>query len=137
MLSLLEESLADPLVHDDQGDLWSFLLVLFINVVSVKSVLKGNYLVELSQLLINDQLAHRITHTVSVDENMLWHLAIEVSVALESTLEVVRENTRRDNLLTFDRLRASLRIILAEVRIVCCTEANSTLFAFVADIDAN
>ena len=46
LLSLLEESLTDPLVHDDQGDLWSFLFLLFTT-VSSESVFKCYDLIEL------------------------------------------------------------------------------------------
>ena len=48
LLSLLEEPLADSLVHDYQRDLRSFLLRFFVNIVSTKAVLKCDYLVKLS-----------------------------------------------------------------------------------------
>ena len=102
-----------------------------------EAVLKGNDLVKLSQFLINDLFTHRVTNTVSVDENVLWHLTIEFSVALESALEVIRKNCGRDNLLAFDWLRTGLSIVFAEIGIVCCTEANGTLLAFMTNINSD
>lgn len=51
---LLEESLANALVHDDQGDLGSFLGGLTM----VTTVLHGNDAVKLGQFLVDDLLAH-------------------------------------------------------------------------------
>lgn len=111
-LSLLEESLSNTLVDDDQGDLWRldrsrlFILFLFFcrsftstsGILSVSSiflllenaVLFGNNLMELVKFLIDDHLSHGITNTISVDEDMLRHGVVEVTVTLEGTLEIVR-----------------------------------------------
>lgn len=111
-LSLLEESLSNTLVDDDQGDLWRldrsrlFILFLFFSrsftstsgILSVSSiflllenaVLFGNNLMELVKFLIDDHLSHGITNTISVDEDMLRHGVVEVTVTLEGTLEIVR-----------------------------------------------
>ena len=86
---MLEESLANSLVHDDQSNLWGFLFRFFFLVVSPESVFKCYDLIELGKFLVNDLFTHRVTYTVSVDENMLGHLTIEVPVALEGALEVV------------------------------------------------
>ena len=91
MLGLLEESLTDSFINDDQSDLGGLL---GLHILVIESVLQCHDLVELGQLLIDDLLPHGVTHTISVDENVLWHLPIEVSVALESALEVVREDSR-------------------------------------------
>lgn len=110
-LSLLEESLSNTLVDDDQGDLWRldrsrlFILFLFFcrsftstsGILSVSSiflllenaVLFGNNLMELVKFLIDDHLSHGITNTISVDEDMLRHGVVEVTVTLEGTLEIV------------------------------------------------
>lgn len=136
LLSLLEEPLANTLVHDDQSDLRGLLVVLFFTVCT-DSVLECHNLVKLGKLLVNDLLTHRITDTVTVDENVLRHLTVEVPVALEGALEVVRQDGGRDDLLSLDWLRTSLCVVLAEVGVVSGTEANSTLFSFMADINSD
>lgn len=94
-LSLLEESLANSLVHDDQGDLGllnldrSLALLERRLVFRVETVFFLYDLVELVELVVDDLLAHGITYTIPVDEDVLGHLAIEVAVALEGALEVV------------------------------------------------
>ena len=100
--------------------------------------LKGNNLVKLGQLLVNDLLSHGVTDTVSVDEDVAWHGSIvEVSVALECSLEVVREDGGGDDFLSLHRLRASLSIVLAHVGVIGSAEPNCTLFTFVANIDTH
>jgi len=89
LLSLLEESLANTLVHDDQRDLRGSYSVFFRNAFLADGVLHSHNLVELGEFLVNDLLAHGITDTITVDENVLWHLVVEIPVALEGTLEVV------------------------------------------------
>lgn len=137
LLSLLEEPLANTLVHDDQSDLRSLLLLLFFNVVLADSVLKSHNLVELGEFLVNDLLAHAVTDTITVDENVLWHLTVEVPVALEGTLEVVGQDGGRDDLLSLDWLWTGLCIVLAEVGVVSGTEANSALLTLMADINSD
>jgi len=133
---LLEESLANSLVHDDKSDLRGFLLLVFV--LRIQIVLQGHDLVQLGQLLVNDLLSHGVTNTVSVDEDMAWHGSIvEVTVAGECSLEVVRQNGGRDDLLAFDGLGAGLRIVLTHVGVVGGAESNSTLLALVTDIDSN
>ena len=68
---------------------------------------------------------------------MLRHLTVEVPVSREGALEVVRQDGGRDDLLSLDWLRASLCVVLAEVRVVSGAEANGTLFALMADINSN
>ena len=136
LLSLLEESLADTLVHDDQRDFRSLLLVLLLNVVLTDAVLKGHNLVQLGEFLVNDLLTHGVTDTITVDENMLRHFPVEVPVALEGALEVVRKDGGRDDLLTLNWLRASLCVVLAEVGVVGSTEADGRLFTLMTDINA-
>lgn len=111
-LSLLEESLSDTLIHDDQGNLGRldrsgngvFVLLLLsggfsrsggvlgiglIFLCLEDAVLLGDDLVELVELFVNDHLSHGITDTISVDEDVLGHRSIEVAVTLEGALEVV------------------------------------------------
>ena len=137
LLGLLEESLADSLVHDDKSNLRSFLLRLFFDIVATKSVLKGHDLVELGQFLVDDLLTHRVTYTISVDENMLGHLSIEVSVALEGALEVIWEDSCRNNFLALDWLWTGLSVVLAEVRVVGSAETNGTLLTLVTHINSD
>lgn len=44
---------------------------------------------ELVELLIDNHLSHGVTDTITVDEDVLWHRSVKVSVTLESPLEVV------------------------------------------------
>lgn len=137
LLSLLEESLANTLVHDDQCDLRGLLLVLFRNVILADAVLKCHNLVKLGEFLVNDLLAHGITDTITVDEDVLGHLTVEVPVALEGTLEVVGQDGGRDDLLSLDWLWTGLCIVLAEVGVVSGTEADRGLLSLVADINSD
>lgn len=158
-LSLLEESLSDALVHNDQSNLrrldrsGSLLVLLLFSrgfsrtslVLGIGLILLGledtvllsNDLVKLVKLFVNDHLSHGVAHTITVDEDVLRHGAIEVSVALEGALEVVGEDTGRDNLLSFLGLGSSLSVVLAEVGIVSGTESNGTLFAFMTHINTH
>lgn len=137
LLSLLEEPLANTLVHNNQSDLRRTLLLFFGDVVLADSVLKCHNLVELGEFLVNDLLAHAVTDTITVDENVLWHLTVEVPVALEGTLEVVREDGGRDDLLSLDWLWGSLCVVLAEVGVVSCAEANCGLLTLMANINSD
>ena len=104
----------------------------------IQIIFKGNNLVELSQFLINDLFSHGVTDSVSINKDVFWHGSIvEVSVALEGSLEVVREDSGRNNFLSLHRLRASLSIVLAHVGVIGSAESNCTLFTFVANIDTN
>ena len=88
--------------------------------------------------MVDDLLSHGVTNTVSVDEDVAWHGSIvEVTVAGECSLEVVRQNGGRDDLLAFDGLGTGLRIILAHVGIIRGAESNGTLLALVTDIDSD
>lgn len=80
-LGLLEEALAYTFVDDDEGDLGLGKLVLAAVEVSV---LIADDPVQLVKLKVYNLLSHTVTNTVTVDENVVWHLsAIEFSVALE------------------------------------------------------
>jgi hypothetical protein len=51
-------------------------------------------------------LSHRISDTVTVDENVCWHLSVvEFTVGLERSLEIVTEYSWRYNFLSFLWLR--------------------------------
>ena len=85
-LRLLEESLAHALVNDDQSDLGQLLS----RVVFISSVLDAHDAVKLSQLLINDLLAHGVTDTVTVDKDMPGQGAVvELTIGGERSGEVV------------------------------------------------
>jgi hypothetical protein len=87
-LGLLEETLANALVYDDQRDLrWIVLTLLTLK----ETIFLLNDLVELFKLEVNYLLTHRVANTVTVDKNVVGHLAlVELSVALEGSHEVVR-----------------------------------------------
>lgn len=77
---LLEESLTHSLVHNDQSDVG----VLLGGRLRVASVLHRDDAVELLELLVNDLLAHGVTHTVTIDEDVAGQLSIvELAIGLE------------------------------------------------------
>lgn len=129
----LEESLPNSLVDDDQGVLWQRWLFGW-----VKAILLLHYLRELLKLVGDDLGPHRVTNSISVDEDVVWELAlVVVSECLESALEVLLEHARADDLLTFLTLRARLSIVLAHMLIIGGAEANDALLALVADVDTD
>jgi len=131
---LLEESLADALVHDDERDVGRGLRRRLI----VAAVLHSNNAVQLGQLLVDDLLAHRVAHTVTVDENVARHRSVvELTVRRERALEVVGQNGGGDDLLALDGLGAGLGVVLAHVGIVGGTETNGRLLALVAYVDTD
>lgn len=154
-LSLLEESLTDSLVHNDQGDLgrldlwkfyfFSFLLVLTSRLLFLcrqfglleEAVLFSYNLVKLVQLFVNDHLSHGVANAITVDEDVFRHRAVEITIALECALEVVRQHARRYDLLALLWLWRRLSVVLAEEGVVRRTETNRTLLTFVAHIDAH
>lgn len=102
-LSLLEESLTDALVHDNESDFWrdewlnvDFCLLFFgfllCFLLLEKTIFFSHNFVKLIELLVDNHLSHGVSDTISVDENVLGHGTVEVFVALESSLEVVRQN---------------------------------------------
>lgn len=133
MTSLLKESLANSLIHNNKSNLRSFFII-----YSLETILISNDLLELLKLVVNDLFSHRVSNSVSVDENVIWHIASVIfSVSLECTCEVVLENIRRNNLLTFLSLRTCLGVVFTEVRIVCSYKTNDTLLSFMANINTN
>lgn len=68
-LTNLEESLPDALVDDNKGVLWKCLLFLVI-----ETVLLLHDLVELLQFVVDDLGPHRVTDTVSVNEDVVRQL---------------------------------------------------------------
>ena len=128
----LEESLSDSLVHNDQGVLRELVLL-----GRVDAVLLLNDLVELLELVADDLSPHGIANSVSVDEDVVWELAlVVVAEGLECALEVFLENTGADDLLALLALRTCLGVVLAHVLIVGGAEANDALLALMANVDA-
>ena len=77
---LLEESLTDSLVHDDQRD----VRMLLGRCIRVTSVLHRDDAIELLELLVDDLLAHGVSYTVTIDEHMARQLSIvELAISLE------------------------------------------------------
>ena len=120
-IGLLEEALSDALVDNDESDIGRGLSRSLI----ITAILHGHDAVELSKLLVNDLLAHRVTDTVTVDKDVTWHgSVVELTIRREGALEVVRQDRRRDDLLALDRLGARLCIVLAHVGVVGGTETD-------------
>jgi len=89
-LCLLEEALAHTLVDDNQCHLGRVVLALF---ALEETILFLDDLVELLKLKVNNLLTHGITDTITVDEDVVWHLSlVELTVALERPHEVVGQN---------------------------------------------
>lgn len=87
--------------------------------------------------MADDLGSHGISNTISIDENVLWEgTVVVVSECLESTLEVLLEHARADDLLALLALGTRLGVVLAHVFIVSCAETDDTLFTFMADIDS-
>lgn len=77
---LLEESLSDSLVNDDQSD----LRVGLSRNIGITGVLHGDDAIELLELHVNNLLAHGITDTITIDEDVFGHgVVIEIAVGLE------------------------------------------------------
>jgi len=95
-------------------------------------------LVELLELVADDLSSHGIADSVSVDEDVVWELAtIVVAESLECALEVFLENTGADDLLALLALGTSLGVVLAHVLVIGGAEANDTLLALMANVDAD
>ena len=134
MTNFLEESLSYSLVYNDQSNFRK----LFLAISRIDIVLVSQDLLELFQFVLDNLLSHRITNTISVNEDMIWELSsIIVSVSLKSTAIIVLQNVRGDDLLTLLVLRACLSIILAEERIVGSNETNGTVLTLVAHINTD
>lgn len=111
LVRLLEESLSHTLVDNDEGDLGRVVLTLL---ALEEPILLLDDLVQLLKLKVDNLLAHGVAHAVTVDENVVGHLAIvELAVALERPHEVVGQNRGRDDLLAFLGLRGRLSVVLA------------------------
>jgi hypothetical protein len=102
-LSLLEESLTNTLVYDDQGNFWfdirldfNFFVLLFRLFLGLSFLEETIFLiydlVQLVEFLVDDHLSHGIADTITIDENVFWHGIVKVLVALERSLEVIRQN---------------------------------------------
>lgn len=106
--SLFEESLAHSLVYDDKSYLWKF-----IPLASWVILVSHNFL-ELIKLKLDDLLAHRITNTIAIDENVIWETAvIVVTICFKCTTKVILQYAGGDDLLALLLLRVSLSVVLA------------------------
>ena len=84
----LEEPLPDSLVHDDECMLRKHGLL-----GRVEAVFLLHDLVQLLQLVADDLGPHGVTDAVSVNEDVVWELALVViAEGLESALDVALEN---------------------------------------------
>jgi hypothetical protein len=92
----------------------------------------------LFKLVTNDLSSHGVSDTISVNENVIWKCSVVVvSKCLESTLEVLLEHARADDLLALLALGTRLGVVLAHMLVVGCAEADDALFTFVANIDTD
>jgi hypothetical protein len=92
----------------------------------------------LLEFVTDDLGSHGISNTVSVDENVIWEGAVVVVLkSSKGFLEVLFEHARADDLLALLALGTRLGVVLAHVLVVGSTEADNTLFTFVANVDSN
>jgi hypothetical protein len=107
-------------------------------VLLIKAIFIPDNLVELLKLMANDLSSHGISNTVSVDENVIWEgTVVVISKCLESTLEVLLEHARADDLLALLALGTRLGVVLAHVLVISCAETDDALFTFMANIDSD
>lgn len=112
--------------------------IFFLLSVGFQLVLLLNYFVQLLQLVLDHLLTHRISYSVSVDEDMVRQLSVVViSESLERVLEVSLKHSRTDDLLSLLTLWTRLSVILAEVLVVGGAETNNALLSFVTDVDSD
>ena len=131
---LLEKSLSDSLVHDDQGNFWRVISTLS---TIEKAVLFLNDLVKLFKLKIDNLLTHWVSNSITVDKNVIWHFTgIKITIALEWSHKIIRQYCWGNDFLTFLRLWRCLSIVFTHVSIIGCTKADSTLFTFMANINS-
>ena len=65
-LILLEESLSHTLIDDDECDIGKWFSLEF------RVIFVGEDFLELIELVLDDLLAHGITDSVTIDEDLLW-----------------------------------------------------------------
>ena len=129
--ALLEESLSDSLVDNNQGMLWQVISDICL-------VLLLDDLAKLFKLVTDYLSSHGVAYTVSIDENVIWKgTVVVISKGLESGFKVVLKHARADDFLALLALGTCLGIVFAHVLIVCCAETNDTLLAFMANIDSD
>lgn len=134
-LVLLEEPLTNTLVHDNERDLWLFHY-LFIFIL-IKAIFFVDNFVQLFKLIVNNLLTHGVADTITVDEDVLGHVLVKVTIAGECTLEVVTQDCARDNFLTLLWLRRGLSVVLAHVGVIGSTESDCTLFTLVTHVNSD
>lgn len=127
VLVLHKEALRDPLVHDDYGDFW-FLVLVAVNLLD-RALKLGN--------LARQNLASlSIGHTIPVDDEVSWELAIiPIGKSQDSLLEGV-PHAVLDNLLTL-LLDQVLRVVLGHLLVDARREANNRLWPRMTHINAN
>lgn len=79
-VNFLKESLSYSFVHDDESDLREFnrSTALFDSVLISADFLK------LVKLELNDVLTHGVAHSITVNENVVWHFTfVVISVSSE------------------------------------------------------
>jgi len=122
-----EHSLVDPLVDHGQSDGRSAAHL-------VVQGLQG--LLELTDLLGDDLVSHLVTHTISVDDDLGWSLALMAVLELlnggdQASIEIIL-----DQLLVLG-LDDDVRVVLSLVRIGSSAESNDTFLSCMAHIDSD
>jgi len=121
-----EEALDDPLVHDNERDLWCLCLVV--------ELLNGR--LELRDLLGEAKITLSIAKTISVDEEVGWVLPLVLrGKVFDSKLDSTLHRSLDDFLALL--LDDVLRVVLTHLGIGRCCETNHRVRSRVADINTN
>lgn len=126
MLVKHEEALSDPLVHDDECDLWVLHLVV--------ELIDG--LLELWNLFRKAEVTLSITQTISIDDEIS---RVFSSVLRSKDLNGILDrifHLRLDDLLSF-LLDDELRVVLTHLDVCGSCKANDRVWSRMADINSN
>ena len=127
MLVKHEEALSDPLVHDDECDLW-------VRSRLVVELIDG--LLELWDLFRKAEVALSITQTISIDDEVSWVFSgVLLSKDLDGILDRIF-HLSLDDLLSF-LLDDELRVVLTHLDICGSCKANDRIWSRMADINSN
>ena len=126
--------MSDSLVDNDECDVWGFSLLL--SFFRVQTVFLADDLVQLSQFLFNDLLSHRVSDSVSVDEDLAGELTLVLLLEGVHCIEEAGVQVLQHDLLELG-LDDDVVVVLVERVVDGSAEAYDRLLSGVADGDAD